>query len=58
MTPDGIIQLVQRFNDIIIAEAPLFVTGHNIISYDLPWVLLRGRPQAKRWTRQRLSVWV
>lgn len=46
-------QLVQRVNDIIKYESPLFITGHNIVNYDLPWILSRGTDKAKKWGRRK-----
>ena len=41
-------QLVQRVNDIFVETAPVFLTGHNIVNYDLPWILQRGAASAHR----------
>lgn len=44
--------LLQKFNDIVHSVAPLFITGHNILNYDLPWILNRGKDDSRRWTRR------
>lgn len=42
------VQLVQLINDIFVETAPVFLTGHNIVNYDLPWILQRGAASAHR----------
>lgn len=45
--------LVQRINDIFREESPLFITGHNIIRYDLPWIVDRANSASKLWGRRK-----
>lgn len=45
-------ELIQKVNDVILTVAPVIITGHCILTYDLPWILKRGLDPGHMWARR------